>query len=183
MLIDGRLVAVGAVAVGLTVTWLRRRGQQRRAIAAARQRGGHASAQLLPRGRPLHSKPDEVSLVSYNILCERYANSRRLPHVFAQVRADSAPLPLPAGVALAPKPCLPQGATLSCASCWFLGHAQTACLPCLAQLCSCFSRLDAPLRAQYLDPDYRWQRLQAELASFGADLVALQEVTVDRCAR
>ncbi|KAL4424801.1 hypothetical protein ABPG77_000841 [Micractinium sp. CCAP 211/92] len=116
MLIDGRLAALGAVAVGVTVTWLRKRGQQRNAAAAAKQRGRHGGVRLLPRGRLLPAKPDEVSLISYNILCQRYANSRRLPHVFAQ----------------------------------------------------------------YLDPDYRWQRLQAELASFGADLIALQEVTVDR---
>lgn len=87
MLIDGRLAALGAVAVGVTVTWLRKRGQQRNAAAAAKQRGRHGGVRLLPRGRPLPSKPDEVSLISYNILCQRYANSRRLPHVFAQVGA------------------------------------------------------------------------------------------------
>ncbi len=87
MLIDGRLAALGALAVGLTVTWLRKRGQQRNAAAAAKQRGRHGGVRLLPRGRPLPAKPDEVSLISYNILCQRYANSRRLPHVFAQVGA------------------------------------------------------------------------------------------------
>ncbi|EFN59287.1 hypothetical protein CHLNCDRAFT_137627 [Chlorella variabilis] len=111
-MVDGRVMAAGAaVALGLTFTWLRRRRAQRSPHHHQRH-----SVRLLPRGRPLPSKPGELSLVSYNILCERYATGRRFPYVFAQ----------------------------------------------------------------YLDPDYRWARLQAELEAFGADLIALQEVTVDR---
>lgn len=112
MLVDGRVVAAGAAVLGITLTWLRGRRQQH----GVHQRRRHDGARLLPRSRPLPSKPDELSLVSYNILCDRYANPRRLPHVYAE----------------------------------------------------------------FLDPDYRWRRLQSELAAFGADLIALQEVTVDR---
>jgi CCR4-NOT transcription complex subunit 6 len=115
-MVDGRVVAAVAAAAALgrlTVTWLRRRPPQARSHGRAQPRH---RARLLPRGRPLPSGPSELSLVSYNILCQKYATGRRFPHVFAQ----------------------------------------------------------------YLDPKYRWERLQAELAAFGADLVALQEVTIDR---
>ncbi|PSC75824.1 molecular chaperone [Micractinium conductrix] len=111
---DARAVAACAAAVAaLTFTWLRSRASQRAGHHRASRHGG---ARLLPRGRPLPSSPTELSLVSYNILCQRYAIALRLPHVFAQ----------------------------------------------------------------YLDADYRWRRLEAELASFGADVIALQEVTVER---
>jgi CCR4-NOT transcription complex subunit 6 len=110
---DGRLAALTAACLGITLAWLRGRSQERRRQGA---RGGRPAARLVPRSRPLVSRPGQLSLVSYNCLCQKYANPRRLPHVFAQ----------------------------------------------------------------FLDPDYRWGRLQAELAAFGSDVVALQEVTVDR---
>lgn len=204
MLIDGRLAALGAVAVGLTITWLRGRGQQRSGAAAARQCSRHSGVRLLPRGRPLPSKPDEVSLVSYNILCQRYANSRRLPHVFAQVRARSGCLGLvgllAAAAAAWPKatprscPCAPSlGVTPWSGSCVSAAHISPPSCNVAHAFCTAMtphhhhhnhhhSTTPPPQPpVQYLDPDYRWQRLQAELASFGADLVALQEVTIDRC--
>lgn len=62
----GVALALGAAALGFTIHWL---GRGRR---GGRRRHHHShSARLLPRGRPLPAGPDELSLVSYNILCER----------------------------------------------------------------------------------------------------------------
>ncbi|KAI3433865.1 hypothetical protein D9Q98_003668 [Chlorella vulgaris] len=99
---------MGAAVVGLALTCLRRR-------AAVRCGHGRHRVRIVPRSKPLHSMPDEISLVSYNVLCQRYANSRRFPHVYAQ----------------------------------------------------------------YLEASYRLERIKQELAAFGADIIALQEVTID----
>jgi CCR4-NOT transcription complex subunit 6 len=102
-------ISMGAAVVGLALTCLRRR-------AAVRCGHGRHRVRIVPRSKPLHSMPDEISLVSYNVLCQRYANSRRFPHVYAQ----------------------------------------------------------------YLEASYRLERIKQELAAFGADIIALQEVTIDR---
>lgn len=95
--VDGRAMALGAAAaLGLTLTWLHRRG------SAARHRSGGGNnnnnhcrgVKLVPRGRPLVAQPDEVSLVSYNILCERCAGEGGSQPVAAGARAAAAPIPL-----------------------------------------------------------------------------------------
>lgn len=59
------ITATAAVALAACLSFRRRR-HGRSGLHHRR----HAS-RLLPRGRPLPSAPDELSLVSYNILCER----------------------------------------------------------------------------------------------------------------
>ena len=72
---SGRVVAVGAAAIALVIAWAR--GRRRRSAASP-------ASHVLPRGAPLDCRPHEVSLVSYNVLCQRYATTRRLPHVLGR---------------------------------------------------------------------------------------------------
>lgn len=67
MLREAVLIMGAALAVG--TAW-RLSFRRRRRHGSGLQHRRHAS-RLLPRGRPLPSAPDELSLVSYNILCER----------------------------------------------------------------------------------------------------------------
>ena len=71
--LDGRVMALGAAALGLTLTWLHRRQASRHRSGGSNGNGSNhcRGVKLVPRGRPLVAQPDEVSLVSYNILCER----------------------------------------------------------------------------------------------------------------
>ena len=62
------------------------------------------------------TQPTQFSVVSYNILCDRFATPRRLPHVYPQFL------------------------------CW----------------------------------EHRWPRLRNELAAFDADIICLQEVTLEK---
>lgn len=75
MIINGRVIALSAAALGLTLTWLHRRSGARHRSGGANSNGSSNNhcrgVKLVPRGRPLVAQPDEVSLVSYNILCER----------------------------------------------------------------------------------------------------------------
>ena len=61
-----KVMAVTAAVLGLTLTWFHRQ---------RRHHGHHARSshgtRVVPRGRPLVSDPDQISLISYNILCER----------------------------------------------------------------------------------------------------------------
>lgn len=90
-------------------------------LAMFRRRGTGKGVQrikprVLSRNRLLTSKQNDFSIVSYNVLCDRFATGRRLPHVY---------------------------------------HG-------------------------YLDWDYRWSRLKFELSGFDADIICLQEVTLNR---
>lgn len=75
MIVNGRVIALSAAALGLTLTWLHRRSGARHRSGGANSNGSSNNhcrgVKLVPRGRPLVAQPDEVSLVSYNILCER----------------------------------------------------------------------------------------------------------------
>lgn len=149
---DARVLALGAAAVlgSLTLHWLGRR----RHGARQHHRRSHAT-RLVQRGQPLVAGPDQVSLVSYNILCERWACCCS---VWQPLLRDAPAAAAACGTAAcAPVPTSPAAARR---------YANARRLP--------------HVFAQYLDPDYRWQRLRIELESFGADVVALQEVTVDK---
>lgn len=80
----------------------------------------HHRPKILSRSRTAGLSSDEqsFSVVSYNVLCDRFATPRRYPHV----------------------------------------------------------------HPQFLQWEWRWPRLRHELAAFGADIVCLQEVTLERWA-
>lgn len=102
------LLAAGAGASAALFCFARGRRVHRRAV--------RHGIRVIDRGQPLSSEPTQISVASWNILCEKFATPQRLPHV----------------------------------------------------------------PPQFLDYDYRWPRIQDELRNFGADVICLQEVTVQR---
>lgn len=81
-----------------------------------------ANVTVIPRGQGLRSSRAQtkdcttVSIVSYNVLCDKFATPQRLPHVFPQ----------------------------------------------------------------FLNYEHRWASLKRELSEFEADVVCLQEITIER---
>lgn len=155
-------MALGAAALGLTLTWLHRRQASRHRSGGSNGNGSNhcRGVKLVPRGRPLVAQPDEVSLVSYNILCERCGGLGGAA-VGARVGVPAPPDSVPVN----PLPCLASCGFLSSPDC--TAHCPLQLL--LPLLCRYANARRLPhVFAQYLDPDYRWERLQAREEGFAA---------------
>lgn len=214
MRLDARAMAVGtAAALGLTLTWLHRQRHRRSASGSSNNSNNCHGVKLVPRSRPLLARPDEVSMVSYNILCERceraaaqqsarvltargFSTAREL--LVCSRRLLQSPPALPCCIAGMPTrggchTCSRNTSTQTIAGSgcrWAAprneggGACSRTRQPAVHRPSSWAGTPSGGMLARYplqasCSP-FPLPLLQVELAAFGSDLIALQEVTVDR---